>query len=240
MKIAIVEDDNIAANILTEYLNRYAGTYSEHFDISRFASAESFLYKYVPQFDLVFMDIELPGINGMDACRELRKTDAAVTIVFVTNMAQYACNGYEVDALDFIVKPISYADFSLKLKKAVKVVKTNAEVDVLVPKAGGFSRVSSSRLMYVEVMGHTIKYHLTDSVLEARGSLAEVEKILSGCGFLRCNNCFLVNPRYIVSVHGFTVKVGDESLPISQPRKKEFMSRLTEYLLKGGQGKMPD
>lgn len=117
INVAIVEDEDCAANNLSEYLNTFGRQNNTEIKAERFRDAISLLTGYSGKFDIVFMDIELPEMNGMDAAKKLREIDMSVTLVFVTNMAQYAVKGYEVGAVDYIVKPVSYYDFSLKLRR---------------------------------------------------------------------------------------------------------------------------
>ena len=102
-KIAIVEDNRAAMEKLQGYLERYAQENNEKFDIASFGDALAFLDSYRRIYDMVFMDIELPFINGMEAAQRLREIDKQVVLLFVTNMAQFAVKGYEVDALDYLV-----------------------------------------------------------------------------------------------------------------------------------------
>ena len=172
INVVLVEDDHIAATALCNYFERYSKQNSAVFNITRFDNAEKFLDSYRHAvYSIVMMDIDLPGMSGLDAARQLRDKDDSVTLLFVTKMAQYAQKGYEVNALDFLIKPVSYADFCLKIKKAINVAKARESRSVLVPVNNGFTRLSTDKLIFVEVMGHKIKYQLTDGVIEARGSL---------------------------------------------------------------------
>ncbi|MDE7214512.1 MAG: LytTR family DNA-binding domain-containing protein [Clostridia bacterium] len=235
MNIALVEDDVNAANIITEYTKKFNAQYGEGLKLTRFSDAESFLAGYRHSiYSIVFMDVDLPKINGLDAARQLRYADKSIVIIFVTKMAQYAQKGYEVNALDYILKPVSYADFCLKMKKAVNVARSNKNRIVLVPSGSGFFRLSTDKIIFVEVMGHQLKYHLVEDVLEVRGTLSAVEKSLEGRGFLRCSNCYLVNSRLINSVNGYDVDVGGYVLKISHPRRRRFMEELMKIYSGGG------
>ena len=118
-RIALVEDELDAADALAAFLDRYAQERGLDFALARFTNAMDFeLTK--ESFDLVFMDIQMPGINGMEAAHLLRTYDEVTPIVFVTNLAQYAVRGYEVDALDFIVKPVTYFNFRMRMDKAMR------------------------------------------------------------------------------------------------------------------------
>lgn len=236
MRVVIVEDDFNEANKLTAALQRYGEEMGIEFEILHYTDAETFLKKYNQERpSIVFFDIELATINGMDAARMLRERDSSVVIIFVTKMVQFAQKGYEVNALDFLIKPIIYDDFHMKMIRAVNVAKTNEVKTILVPADSGFFRVPSDKIVFVEVMGHNIRYQLTDGVVEARGSLSAAEEKLAGHGFLRCNNCYLVNSRYIESVRGYDLYIGGHVLKISHPRRKEFIKQLMD-LYAGGNG----
>lgn len=232
--IAIVEDENEAAERLTSYIERYSEQNGQKYRIVRFNNAVDFLAEYRSVYSVVFMDIQMPGMDGMSAAVELRKTDKTVSIVFITNLIQYAQKGYEVDAVAYLLKPVNYYDFALKFRKALDVYAMNEEQDITINVSSGLCRVSTDKLMYVEIVRHKLLYHLVDDVLEVTGVLQKVENELKGYGFLRCNQCYLVNPKYIKSVKGFTVTVGNDELAISRPRKNAFMIELANWYAGGG------
>ncbi|WP_099467121.1 LytR/AlgR family response regulator transcription factor [Konateibacter massiliensis] len=235
VRVAIVEDNQKAADVLKKYFEKLQEEIMEEYQIQVFPNAASFLAQYHGNQELIMMDIEMPGINGMEAAAKLRKIDREVILVFVTNMAQYAVKGYEVDALDFIVKPVRYTDFLFKMKRVMYALQMKRQPQITIAVPGGMRRVDSARLLYVEVSGHSVHYHLMDEVITVRGTLSKVEEQLAECHFFKCNNCYLVNPRHIVEVQGYVVKVGNEELQISHPRKKAFMQALNEWIASGGQ-----
>jgi DNA-binding LytR/AlgR family response regulator len=234
ISIAVVEDTDAEAELLAECIKRYLSEIKEQFTVARFCDAESFLKNYRSVYDVVFMDIKLPNRNGMQAAFRLRDFDKQVLIIFVTNMVQFAVKGYEVDALDYIVKPIIYEEFKLKMQKTVDIIKINQEVEIAVPQVNGIVRLSSRNICYIDVYGHRLGYHTLNDTVYGTGSLSELEKKLKERYFMRCNSCYLVNPKYIVAVRGYTVKMlNGAELKISQPKKKKFMDELTDWL---GQG----
>ena len=231
INIAIVEDEKKARELLISYIGRYYGGDADKFCVKEFDRAEPFVYNYKADYDIIFMDIELPGINGMEASQLIRKSDPVVMIIFVTNMAQFAVRGYEVSAFDFVVKPVSYADFALKFRRAEAAVFGRRDADIIVPERFRTTRISSGDLMYVEVKGHYLYYHTVTGVLKGHGVMAELEKQLAEKYFMRCNSCYLVNPRFIEGVAGNSVFMrGGEELMISRQRKKPFMTELTAWL----------
>lgn len=233
INVAIVEDEKKSAELLARYISDYVHSSGEELRVTAFGNAVDFLSNYRAEFDIVFMDIEMPGMDGMTASRKLRETDPVTVIVFVTNMAQFAVKGYEVGALDYIVKPLSYYDFRLKLQRAVNFVRSHDDKILNIVKSGGYVRVRIRDIMYVEVMGHKVAYHLNDAVIGEYRSLSSLEEVLRGSHFIRCNNYCLVNPVHITYVHGLTIRVGGEELTISHPKKKAFMQSLNRWLAEG-------
>lgn len=228
--IAIVEDEVEEAEILRSYFTRYSKEYGTTFTVTHFGSAEAFLNRYRPVYDLVLMDICLPKTSGMDAAAELRKLDQSVPLIFVTNMAQFAVKGYEVDAFDFVVKPVSYANFVLKLHRLLGRLATRREGEVLVTLSDHMVRLSASQIKYIEISGHRMVYHTTSGEVNAYGNLKEVEASLDASIFARCNSCYLVNLNYVQAIQGHTVLVDGEELQISRPRRKAFVQALNDYL----------
>lgn len=106
LRIAIVEDHESDAKRLTALLESYAQKNGKRFAITWIANANTFLDSYQHQYELVFMDIRMPGLNGMMAAHELREMDHTVVLVFLTSLAQYAVESYEVEATDYILKPL--------------------------------------------------------------------------------------------------------------------------------------
>lgn len=233
--IAIVEDEAAEAEILRSYFDRYSKENGTTFTITHFVSAETFLNRYRPVYDLILMDICLPKTNGMTAAVRLREIDQAVPLIFVTNMAQFAVKGYEVDAFDFVVKPVSYANFALKIRRLLSRLNARREGEILVTLSDHMVRLSASQITYIEISGHRIVYHTTGGEVNAYGNLKEVEAILDASVFVRCNSCYLVNLRYVQAIQGNMVVVAGNPLQISRPRRKAFIQALNDYL-GGGTG----
>lgn len=229
-RVAIVEDNPSDVQRLRDLLEQYTKEYGDRFQVSEFDHPRPFLNQYRQAYDLIFMDIELPELNGMETARQLRQMDTVTTLIFITNMAQYALHGYEVGALDYVLKPVRYATFAMKLKKAVRNIQklSDTTIDLVMPS--GFARIAVSQLLYVEVQKHYLTYHTEDASYTVRETMKDAEQRLIPLHFLRCNNCYLVNLRHVTGVYENTVLIGNVKLQISRPRRSDFLKGLTDYL----------
>lgn len=234
VKIAIVDDESTAASLLEGCLHQYAEETGTAMQWEQFPDAEAFLKSDTHAFDIVFMDIDMPGRNGIEASRALRERNQSIVLLFVTNLAQYAIAGYEVDALDYILKPINYFSFKLKIQKALETVRRVQGTLLTIASDHGQQLVRDSEILYIEVQGHNLIYHTLHGDLTATGTLKQIEAQLKPSGFYRCNYCYLVNLRHVGFWDGSEVTVGQYKLQISRNRRKEFLQQLTQFYGRGG------
>lgn len=232
IRVAIVEDEQPAADALAQQLERFEKEQNIQggFHVTRFSDAVTFLEGYRPVYDIVFMDIEMPDLGGMDAAAKLREIDKAVILIFVTNLAQFAIKGYEVDALDFVVKPVSYYVLSLKLRRAIERLGRRETKELSIMTGNAIVRVTAAELKYVEVQSHRLVFHTTGGEYKAYGSLKSIEEQLGGAEFARCNAYLLVNLKYVTAIKGYSAFVGDEELPISHSKRKDFVKAVNDYM----------
>lgn len=124
MKLALVDDDAEIRSLLRAYVQRYNTEYGTSISTYDFTRGSDLLHNYERGvFDVIFLDIEMPGINGMETATQIRRIDDAVALVFVTHLAQFAVQGYEVQASDYIIKPLSYFDFAMKITRILKTIE---------------------------------------------------------------------------------------------------------------------
>ena len=232
-RVAIVEDDAEYADQLVEFLDRYRLESKEEMHSTIFRNGLNIVEDYQPVWDIILLDIEMPMLDGMTAAERIRVLDPDVILIFITTMAQYAIKGYEVDAMDFVLKPVNYYAFRMKLRKALRVLGERSTASVLVRTENGTRKLPVSSLRYVEVRDHRLIYRSTQGDFEMFGSLKELESTL-GRDFARCNHCYLVHLRFVDGVQEDNVLVGGDALKISRPRKKAFMQQLSDYYRFGG------
>ena len=230
IQIAIVEDDKNYASSLKKYILRYEEEQNVKFSIQWFEDGEDIAEEYKGHFDIILMDIEMQFMDGMSAAKKIRQVDEEVIIMFITNSPHYAMQGYAVDALDYVLKPINYFAFSERLSRAISKMKKHEETYITLSYRGGVQKIRVSDLYYVEVQDHDLIYHTKDGNLIIRGTMREAEESLKDESFFRCNKAFLVNLFY---VDGFTdgdAIVAGERLLVSRARKKDFLDALNNYM----------
>ncbi|MBQ7655700.1 MAG: response regulator transcription factor [Clostridia bacterium] len=232
--VAIVEDEESYAKAIINYCRRYATEKQIELSARWFANPVDFLDKYRGEYDVVFMDVLMPLMDGMTCARRLRALDEEVILCFVTSVAQYAIHGYEVNAMDFIIKPITFEEFSMKLDRIFRLLRRRATATVMVNSRGSVRRVNLRDLYYVEVYNHSLIYHTADGSIEAYGKLAALEEDERFKGFIRVSNSHLVNAAQITAVREDSLLVNGETIPLSRRRRKECLEKMAALL--GGMG----
>lgn len=230
-KVLIVEDRAPDAQALRRMLAHYGQEHSEEFQVTTVSTAMELPEDHNP-YDLIFMDIGLPGINGMEAAQLLRSYDTQTPLIFVTDLAQYAVRGYQVDALDFIVKPVEYYDFALRLDRALRIARREKHDKLTIATRDGLRVFRISDLVFVDIMGHDLTYHLASGeAITLRGSLTKAALQLPEESFVRVSNSCLVNMGHIDAVKRDCVRVTTgESLYFSRPKHNAALATITNYL----------
>jgi DNA-binding LytR/AlgR family response regulator len=197
INVAIVEDESIYVRQLSSYLDQYSKETGKAFSVTVFSDGDEIVHHYKAGFDLILMDVEMKFMDGMSAAEEIRKVDTEVAIIFITNMPQYAIRGYAVDALDYVVKPISYFAFSQRLGRALAKIRKRERQWIVFNVKGGQVRLDLSNVYYIESQGHNLVIHTVSGEYAAPGLMRELEEKLSGTGFFRGNKGYLINLAFV-------------------------------------------
>ena len=229
-RIAIVEDDRDFAEKLIGYLEEYGKEHNIVFQARYFQDGEDIAENYRSGFDLILMDIQMRFMSGMEAARKIRETDTEVLIVFITNEAQFAIEGYSVRAFDYLLKPLPYSVFSAKMDRIMTQMKQTTEDYLLLPLSDGAQRVDIRRILYVESRGHTMEIHTKDGVVRTNLKMGSLEEKLAERNFFRCHKGYLVNLEQVEKLEEYDCIIGTERIPVSRRRKTELLEALTRVL----------
>lgn len=235
MRIALAEDELYYANTLRQYLHQFGQEHQLELEIIAFSSGAQLVEQFRADWDLILLDIDMPGLNGLETARTIRHFDPEVLIVFITNLAQYAINGYEFNAFDYLLKPVQYPFFSMKMELVLRQLRQRSQKSLLLNRDGELFRLPLGHIRYIEIFSHRLLYHTINGDIEinSSSSLSQLEQELQPEGFVRCHKSLLVNTRYIEHIKGGTLTVSGIELPVSRSRRKALVLALLERA-KGG------
>ena len=230
MRIAIVEDTRADQLQLLAYLKRYEQENNKKFQVSLFCDGDGITNPYTAEYDLILMDIEMAFLDGMTTAKEIRKSDSEVTLLFITNAPQYVMKGYEVDALDYLLKPVSYFSLAKRLDKVCKRLERKQRSFIKLNVKGGFQKVDVSHIKYVETDNRDLIYHTIDGDFRTRDTIQEAENTLDSLTFFRCHKCYLVNLGFVDGMVGSDVRIDGDIIQVSRAKKKAFLDAMNRYM----------
>ncbi len=230
LQVAVVDDDSRYRKEIIAMLSKYEKEYGETFNIVEYTDGDELVEGYNSNFDIILLDVEMEFMDGMTAAENIRKVDSDVIIVFITNMPQYAIKGYRVDALDYILKPISYYPFSQTIKRAIGRRATSDKKYLRFKIKGGEQKIAVSEIRYIEVIGHDMYIHTINGQIQTKGTIREMEENLKDDYFFLCNKGFLVNLALVDRIQGNDILMGEELVQVSRAKKKPFMDALNKYM----------
>ncbi|MBQ8161124.1 MAG: response regulator transcription factor [Clostridia bacterium] len=230
MRIAIVDDEISVRETLKGYIERMSKEIGQEMSVLSFSSGNALLHDFARQYDILIFDIDMPGLNGMDTARKIREMDDQVVILFITNIAQYAINGYEVDAVDYIIKPIGYYDFAMKFQKALRRAAQSRSQTLVIDTVNGPVSLEVESILYIEVMAHYLIYHTSDREYKVRASMKEQEGTLKQYHFVRCHKSYLINLAHLNGVTASEAQVSDLSIPLGRAYKESLLNEYMRYL----------
>lgn len=229
MNVAVVDDAPEDMQLLSGYLARFQAEHNVSMKVKTFCASFDFLEEYHGEYDIIFLDIEMPGSDGLTVAHEIRSRDQSVAIIFVTNMAQYAIRGYEVNAIDFMVKPVGYFNFSQKLEKSIQFIGRHTQRTVLLSGEEGVVRLSAADIWYVEKDRDYLIYHTGKGIFQKRGTMKAERETLQGLPFEECTAGCLVNLDMVQRIGKEHVYLKGVQLPLSRRMKKAFTQSYIDF-----------
>lgn len=248
MKIAIVEDEIAHSDLIISYINKYFSENNTSINpppktFKVFTSGKAFLFDE-EYYDLIFLDIELKGeLNGIETGRKLREKNKTSQIIIVTNLAQYAINGYEIDAMAFCLKPLSYPDFYMQFKRFINKMNNKLSFKCIFEDVNTGSKIilESEDIIYIGLDKHYLIYKTKDNDYKSRGNIKECyntiisyysSKNIKTCPFFKINSGTIVNMNYVAAINDNIVIINGDRLNISRTNYKEFLSVFSDFISK--------
>lgn len=227
-RIAICDDERYVRESLCKYVKQYAEERGKDFEIYDFSSGEELIRNLPVDVDIIFLDIKMGELNGMNTARKLREQGNDACLIFVTSMVQYAIDGYEVHAFAFLEKPLEYDRFASVLSDALM----RQSKSTLVLRRGSYvDSIPIMTILYIETLNHTSVIVTENGHREYAVSLKTLTKELQESGFDLCHKSFLVSFRKIQTVRQNELVLTDGTiLPLSKHRRKEFLEAFTRYM----------
>lgn len=229
--VVICDDEQAFINRMKEYIKRFSEETKEEFSVREFTSGQTLLSSYHGNFQIIFLDIKMPEIDGIETAKRIRLMDSNVIIIFLTSIVKYVLAGYSVNAANYLIKPLDYKKFKIEMEKAVTRAVSIKNGYITVKNDRGFYKIYLSTLKYIETYQRNTMIHTTKEDIISYKKMQDHEKDLEGYPFVRCHASYIVNLQYIDSVVGndLTLSSG-EIIPISKQKKKDLMQSLAEYL----------
>jgi DNA-binding LytR/AlgR family response regulator len=233
MNIAVCDDDGAVLKAVADCISHYCETNRFLADVRSFQSGEELLDAFSREpFDLVFLDVYMSGLTGVETARKIRETDPVCILVFMTVSDEFALDAYSVDGIAYLRKPVIEQDVLRVLGKCVGVFLKNSRF-ITVPRGRRDEiRLPLAGIRFVEVFNKEVVFHAdAETISTMRMSLDEAELALDGSPFLRCHRSFIVNMNYVESIRNgtFLMKNGS-SVPIGKGRYAEIRSMFSDFI----------
>ncbi len=228
IRIAIVEDEEKYRELFSSYIRRYAEEHRQEIAVTCFQDGLMITEDYKPQWDIILLDIQMKHQDGMSAARIIREHDPDVVLMFITTLAQYAIQGYEVDAADYVLKPVEYGKFAFRFERLLRRLPDRSDTWLLLQAEDGQDKVPVTAIDYIKVEHHDLQVYVGDKCYHQRRSISSMEAELPEGMFYRCDNAVLVRLSAVTHIGRDSVEVAGTVLPVSRSRRKGFLAAIAE------------
>lgn len=240
IKIAFCDDDMEVLHQINELLDRYRVERNEDITYAAFQSPFELLTEIEKGIrpDILFLDVVMPGQNGMDVAKEIRQYDTNMKIIFLTSSPEFAVESYSVGAYFYQLKPIWEESFFRLMDALLAECEKKKKNSLILRSKDGITRIDLQQLEYCEVLGRKLLFHLENgAVLESAGSLDDLAgQLMQHSNFFRPHRSFLVNMEYIQNISSRSIKmVNDAEIPIPHGKCSEIKNTYMEYAFNGEQ-----
>lgn len=234
MRIAVCDDDEMEISRIRKLITKYQLSREENMDCHYYMNSTDFLCELRGgEYDLVLLDVLMPGVGGIQTAQELRKLDRNVRLIFVSRSTEFAVESYSVGAYYYLLKPVDEDSFFALLDKIGGELSAQVEQGFVLKSRDGVVQIAFTRLAYVEVINKTVFFHLSDGTIrETTATLADFEeKLLSRPEFLKTHRSYLVNLSFVqeMDMNCMTMKNG-HTVPVSRQRRSQVQDAYMNFL----------
>ncbi len=234
LNIAVIEDSEVQRELITEYIKEWSAKTKTPSKSLNFSSAEQFLFEYNdhPEINLILLDIKMLRISGIELAQKLRQKDRKIIIIFITANSEYMQEGFDVEAFNYLLKPVKKEKLFECLTKAVTKQKEFERKAIILSYNNEKIKVYQDEILFVESISHKLKIKTINNTLLIRMSLAEIEKELDAEIFIKTHRAFLANLTKIKQIQKTTVVMEDGSdLPISKREYKNLNEKFIRFFI---------
>ena len=228
-RIVIIEDTESDAQKLKEYIAEYGKENKIEFTFKVFSNALDF-FDAVSPADILFLDMEMPYMNGLEVANRIRTYDKDMVIIFYSAVQKYALDGYSVEALDFLLKPATLIDVFRKMERAVELLKRREKKYIyLHDERGMLTRINLYDIAWIEKEKNQLVCGVDGKTYRERRNMYEAEQLFADCGFAKCRSGVMVNLRFVREYDRESVLVDGKRFWISRGEHKAFFKKLLDY-----------
>ena len=233
--IAVCDDMPIECDDIAKQIENILKQSNMDFIIKKFFSGMELIQRK-ESFDIIFLDIKMPKISGMELAKKIRKQGKQSLIVFITSAREYVFEAFDVEAFQYLLKPIQNHKLKSVLEKAAKRLQIDAYTDFLIISADRQTKkVFLKDILYIESIGRIAKIHCNEGTLETYEQIGILAEKLSDKSFFRCHKCFLVNLDYVDSFDKTEVRLENgERIMLARRRYEDFQKRILSYMKRKG------
>lgn len=226
LTIGICDDEKEIREKIKNIVEKTMFDDDRDYRIKTFSSGEELLQENVGEIDILFLDILMGDINGMDTARKIRENDKNMEIIFITSLVDYISDGYEVRAYRYLLKPVDEEIVAKHLKSCIKYVEDSKGKYIVVKSDDGIKKIYQRDILYLEALNRKVIIHSEKGNSETRQTLSEIRNDLDSNMFYQCQKSFIVNLDYINKIKGYTAVLDNgKDIPIGRTKYKDLKEK---------------
>ncbi len=234
LSIAVCDDIVLECSQLARQIRQIASQAGCEIILREFYTGRELLQS-AETFDLLFLDIKMPGLDGMELARLLRRREETCLLIFVTAVCEYVFEAYDVEAFAYLVKPVTDEQLTRVITRSVEKLRKESTESLLVSAHRLIRKVPLKDIVYMEALGRLLIIHTRQDVIETYAQIGQMEKRLEGKNFFRCHKGYLVNLKFVDTYDKTQIYLETkDTILLAKRRYEDFTRALMHYLKKEG------